>query len=314
MSTFGQLFSRGGLPVSPIIHFERCAKFFSSTRVSGAFLDRPESLREVSPIGTGIEAIQWSTTPRASANGVSTELNIQTLNRDGTFPNDAGFKVEWVNGAATSYLLTEVAQAVVPVPQLQSRFFEWVARDEFRNVLDIGGRARSGLLRAAMFPNNLVTVLDIVADEGVDVVCDAHQLSAKFPTGSFDAVFSSFAYEHLVMPWKVAIEINRVLRVGGIGFVATHQTVGMHDSPWDYFRFSDSAWRGIFNVATGFEILQTEMASPQYIIPMHYADRHAEAEKTAGFEFSSVLFRKVSETNFDWPLSAANVVTDSYPT
>ena len=134
MSTFGQLFSRGGLPVSPIIHFERCAKFFSSTRVSGAFLDRPESLREVSPIGTGIEAIQWSTTPRASANGVSTELNIQTLNRDGTFPNDAGFKVEWVNGAATSYLLTEVAQAVVPVPQLQSRFFEWVARDEFKET------------------------------------------------------------------------------------------------------------------------------------------------------------------------------------
>ena len=95
------------------------------------------------------------------------------------------------------------------------------------------------------------------------VVADAHQLSSVLPASYFDAVTSTAVFEHLVMPWKVAIEMNRVMKVGAWAFIYTHQTIGMHDLPWDYFRFSDNAWKGIFNRHTGFEIIGTELSRPQ---------------------------------------------------
>jgi hypothetical protein len=41
-------------------------------------------------------------------------------------------------------------------------------------LLDIGGRARSGIQRSDGFPHCDTTVLDIIAAPGVDVVADAH--------------------------------------------------------------------------------------------------------------------------------------------
>ena len=60
------------------------------------------------------------------------------------------------------------------------------------------------------------TGIDIVAGENVDVVGDAHQLSEYFDEDCFDAVFSISTFEHLAMPWKAAIEINRVMKTGGV--------------------------------------------------------------------------------------------------
>ncbi|WP_373690468.1 methyltransferase domain-containing protein [Sphingobium sp. DEHP117] len=63
-----------------------------------------------------------------------------------------------------------------------------------------------------------------------------------FEASSFDAVYSVSVFEHLLMPWKVALEMNRVLRMGGIAYIHTHQTLGLHDMPWDFWRFSDTSW------------------------------------------------------------------------
>ena len=180
-------------------------------------------------------------------------------------------------------------------------------------MLDIGGRARSGVLRAEQFRDKEVVVLDVMQDSGVDVVCDAHRMSEVLEPGSFDMVSSFAVFEHLVMPWKVAIEMNRVMRVGAVAIIVTHQTIGMHDMPWDYFRFSDSAWKGLFNAHTGFRILDTELGDLQYIIPNVYQDQYCAAEKTGGFLYSAVLVRKISETTLDWPLNSADVTSDAYP-
>lgn len=51
----------------------------------------------------------------------------------------------------------------------------------------------------------------------------------------------------------------------------------------------------------------------QYIVPAAYDEAHADAEKTAGFYWSSVLIRKAAETALDWPVRAGEVVPDSYP-
>jgi hypothetical protein len=180
-------------------------------------------------------------------------------------------------------------------------------------VLDVGGRARSGVLAASDFPDWTVTVLDIVPDEGVDIVGDAHRMSEFVDKGSFDGVMSISVFEHLLMPWKAVVEMAKVLKVGGHAFVHTHQTIGMHDAPWDFWRFSDTAWKGLFNQYTGFRIIETQMDEYLHIVPRTYHPVHANAEFAGGFLSSAVLAVKIGEPVLDWDASLDAIVTDSYP-
>jgi hypothetical protein len=180
-------------------------------------------------------------------------------------------------------------------------------------VLDLGGRSRSGLDRSALFLNCDVTVFDILPGDNVDVVGDAHELSSYFNKNSFDAIYSVSVFEHLIMPWKVILEINKILKNDGIGFIFTHQTIGMHDLPWDFFRFSDAAWDGLLNIHTGFKILDRSLDLTQYIIPFILRPDKLDCEKSAGFEGSAVLFQKISSTKLNWNVKTADIIQTNYP-
>ena len=114
------------------------------------------------------------------------------------------------------------------------------------------------------------------------------------------------------MPWKLAIEVARVLRLGGVGVFHTHQTVGMHDLPWDFWRFSDSAWDSLFNKATGFRVVDRALALECFIIPMRWRPG-VEYEKTGGFEASSVMVEKVGDPTVNWPVRVSEILASSYP-
>jgi len=192
---------------------------------------------------------------------------------------------------------------------------EWRAKNPGRNpkVLDIGGRARSGYLIEKDLPGCDLTLLDIKADEGVDVVADIHTMSDKVGLEQFDFVVCVSVFEHLVMPWKAALEINKVLRLDGVAFIQTHQTVGMHDIPWDYYRFSDESWKGLFNFATGFEIVTTSMNDFVRLVPLHYFMVFEGFESAGGFVDSSVIVRKVGPTQLRWPVELASIISTAYP-
>lgn len=195
------------------------------------------------------------------------------------------------------------------------KFIETVNSTPNSRLLDIGGRSRSGVDYSKLFHAAKCTVLDVLPGENVDVVGDAHAMSLLFPPNSFDAIFSSSVFEHLLMPWVVAAEMSRVLCTGGIAFIATHQTVGMHDQPWDFWRFSDTAWDGLFNRLTGFEILDRALENPQFIIPYFWSPELGEGPKNSlGFIGSSVLVKKIGEPEVDWgPMMVSEVVTSFYP-
>ena len=77
-------------------------------------------------------------------------------------------------------------------------------------VLEIEARARSGITHRERFsPPAKYVGLDISPGPNVDVVGDAQHLS-RVVTGKFDAVFSVATFEHLLMPWKVVLELNKV--------------------------------------------------------------------------------------------------------
>jgi hypothetical protein len=95
------------------------------------------------------------------------------------------------------------------------------------------------------------------------------------------------------MPWRVALEINKILRVGGSLWVQSHQTLGLHDFPWDYWRFSSESWASLLNKNTGFEIVDAISDHEMYIIPFLTRNEMFDAEKAAGYELSAVHAVKV---------------------
>lgn len=210
------------------------------------------------------------------------------------------------------------AAGIASDPFLNSEGEYWAAvRTSLRaNVLEIGSRARSGITRRNLFPADCdYTGFDIVAGENVDVVGDAHAMSRHLPAEHFDFVFSVSVWEHLAMPWLVSLELNRVMRTGGLAMINTHQSWPVHEEPWDYFRFSDYSWPTLFNAATGFEIVARGMGQrcvmgPNLFSPALHGNR---IEWHYGCLATRVVARKVGPSSLEWPVDPALVSRGIYP-
>ena len=201
-----------------------------------------------------------------------------------------------------------------PYHQLQARFFAMLGERAAGRVVELGSRARSGNVRRDLVPSGWSYVgVDILDGPNVDVVADAHVLSRHLTPGSVDAVFSFSTFEHLAMPWRVAVELNHVLTEGGLVLVTSHQTYPLHDEPWDYWRFSAHAWPALFNAATGFEVLATAMGEPASVVPDVVHPTVAHLDRSAAFLGSAVLARKVSSTELSWAAEMGDSVATPYP-
>lgn len=182
-------------------------------------------------------------------------------------------------------------------------------------VLEIGSRARSGNSKNAALPADVRYVgFDIADGENVDVVGDAHFLAEKLPEGHFDFVFSISTFEHLMMPWKVAIELNKVMKMGGMAFIHSHQTWPVHDAPWDFYRFSKFGWHGLFNHFTGFEVISSCHAEPATILSQVQINNPATfLEHQTGYLMSVCLIRKISPCRLTWDAQPGDIISAAYP-
>ena len=93
----------------------------------------------------------------------------------------------------------------------------------------------------------------------------------------------------------------------------THQSFPMHDTPWDYWRFSDQAWRGLFNRHTGFEVVETALGEPVFMAAELLTHVTRGFEGAPSFIGSAVICRKIGETSLSWPVDVADVVASEYP-
>lgn len=189
---------------------------------------------------------------------------------------------------------------------------ELIQSPKIKNILDIGGRARSGISRKDSIPGKKIYVVDIIATPDVDYVVYCHEMSSKLKK-KFDAFMSLACFEHLLMPRKAAGEISKVLNDGTVGLVVTCQTVGVHDAPWDFFQFSDSSWKAIFNKFTGFEIVDAGMALPVMIVPKQWWPHLEGTEHHIGYKTSSVVVRKNGPPLLDWNAPLKEITGDMCP-
>lgn len=245
------------------------------------------------------------------------EFSLEFMCESGGVPNDVMIQISGEKEQCIHSLVALHEQILaVTEPELTDRFIDEVNKRRAGGrpkLLDVGGRARSRKQYSEDFPDWDCVVLDIIDQAGVDVVCDAHLMSEKFAPESFDAVMSISVFEHILMPWKVCLEINKVLKPGGFVLIHTHQTIGMHDMPWDFWRFSDQSWNALFNRKAGFELIETRMNGFSRVIPAVFTDRHNYAEKSGGFEGSIALARKIGRTELSWNVAVNDALSTRYP-
>jgi SAM-dependent methyltransferase len=186
-------------------------------------------------------------------------------------------------------------------------------------VLEIGSREVTGQSNARKeFSKAEYVGFDYYPGDNVNVVGDAHKLSSYFEDGEqFDIVYSVACFEHFAMPWIVAAEIAKVLKVGGFVFVETHFSFSSHERPWHFFQFSDMALKVLFAEPLGFECIEAGMSNPIIGRFSSLADAYLKNKPVSGlYCHSEYLGKKVREVkNFDWmQIALASVVGETkYP-
>jgi SAM-dependent methyltransferase len=196
----------------------------------------------------------------------------------------------------------------VPMSELvsHSNWFEHlikIGNHKGIKILEIGSREVTGKSDARKrFSNAQYVGFDYYPGPNVDVVGDAHKLSQYFDNQEFDIIYSCAVFEHFAMPWVVATEIAKVLKVGGIILIETHFSFGSHERPWHFFQFSDMALKTLFSSALGFECIEAGASNPIVGRFSSFADDYLKFRPVTGlYCHSEYLGRKRKEViNFDW--------------
>lgn len=203
-----------------------------------------------------------------------------------------------------------------PFYKVFDEFIRKVNSKERPMILEVGARDVSDVVRKHLFKDSRQYVgFDVLQGENVDVVGDAHNLSSYFQPQSFDAVFAVSVFEHLAMPWKVVLEMNKILKPGGLLFVSTHPTWPSHELPWDFWRFQQESFKILLNDYTGFNIILCEEGVPGRImsmskdLPARKAHRHLTNLAVA------VMAEKTGEVKrgLSWDIDCQEVLQTMYP-
>jgi SAM-dependent methyltransferase len=203
----------------------------------------------------------------------------------------------------------------------QRNFLCDVGNKKGMRILEIGSREVTGKSQLRSLLQNATYIgFDYYPGNNVDIVGDAHKLSSYFDkTEKVDVIFSSACFEHFAMPWIVAKEMAKILKVGGYVIIETHFSYLSHERPWHFFQFSDMALKVLFSSALGFECIDAGMCNPMIARFSSLAAKYLQDYPPLGgfFCHSDYIGKKVKDVvSFDWDtIDLAHVVGDSkYPT
>lgn len=198
--------------------------------------------------------------------------------------------------------------------------FRDIVNDKGLSVLEVGSRISPGGINKRDFfkgASDYVGV-DYLPGETVDVVGDAHELSKHFRRRKFEALYSDSVLEHLAMPWKAVLEMNKVLKKGGYVFHSAPACWVPHDMPWDFWRFSDAGMKSLFSDPFGFKVIDVSYTAPVSVhVNGEASDEYANFPVSPAFGFVSVLAQKthnISRRKLRFNFSLKNVVGETtYP-
>lgn len=133
-----------------------------------------------------------------------------------------------------------------PHIQLVSReaAFELIGREarEGRTFLDVGGREGERRHLASGFKYQILDLKPGSEEVIVGDICDCPQILDE----AYDVVFSMNLLEHVADPWAAAKEMVRIARPNGLLVQLAPFAWRYHPYPEDYWRFSHSGLRLLF--------------------------------------------------------------------
>ena len=141
-------------------------------------------------------------------------------------------------------------------------------------ALDVNGSVRGDIV--ALGPAEYVGI-DIRPGPGVDVICDAGDLVARFGENAFDIVISTELLEHARDWRRIVSNIKRVTKPDGLLIVSTRSYgVDFHRRPFDYWRYEKADFTAIFSDVL-VEDLQLDPTDPGLLItarkPVGFVER-----------------------------------------
>ena len=200
-----------------------------------------------------------------------------------------------------------------PYHQTTDIFIDKINKFEDYSVLELGSR---GAEKHPRFKNYSEYIgFDIHPGKNVDVTGDIHKLSEYFPKETFDAVYSVSVFEHLAMPWKAVLEINKVMKKGGLVHISTHPTWPPHEMPWDFWRFSKEAFKALFNEATGFKLLEAKEGLPCAIVPYGNEPSMIGLQWETAYLGVSMIAEKIGDPDKSakWDVKTEDILKSIYP-
>jgi SAM-dependent methyltransferase len=202
------------------------------------------------------------------------------------------------------YLSSDVPMAKIGKHKQWQKYLYEIGNKPGMRILEIGSREVTGESTARKeYAKAKYVGFDFYPGKNVDVVGDAHKLSSYFKDDEkFDIIFTSACFEHFALPWIVATEISKMLKVGGLVFVETHFSFSSHERPWHFFQFSDMALRALFPGALGIECIEAGMSNPIVGRFSSFADDYLKNKAVTGlYCHSSFLGKKVKDCpDFTW--------------
>lgn len=107
-----------------------------------------------------------------------------------------------------------------------------------------------------MFPAETYVGIDRPATESKSCVVDVYASATQLPfkDGVFDSVLCTQVLEHVSEPCVLLKEACRVLKVGGYMILTAPQTWGVHEAPYDYYRYTSYGLEYL-SLSAGFEIV-----------------------------------------------------------
>lgn len=131
------------------------------------------------------------------------------------------------------------------------------------SVLDVGsqlidGQQGLGSYKNIFEGNELVEYVgcDMVEGLNVDILLADPYNWSNIEENSFDFVITGQMLEHVEYPWHTLIEINRVLKPGGICCVIAPSAGAMHNYPLDCFRYYPDGMAALAKYA-GLEVIES---------------------------------------------------------
>lgn len=156
-------------------------------------------------------------------------------------------------------------------------------------VLVVGGGSK-GEGSDALYADPALQLIsfDIYSSDLTQFVADAHRI--PLAETSVDGVWIQAVLEHVLDPWRVAAEIHRVLRPGGIVYAETPFLQHVHEGAYDFTRFTESGHRWLFRQ---FEEIDSGIvlgAASQLLWSIEHVVRGTFRSVTAGVVAKMMLF------------------------